>query len=231
MPTSPDRKAREPSPEGRAVGEKLRRLRTAAGLSLVELAARCAVSQPYLSQLERGIATPSITTLYTLADVLRVHPGQLLEPPRSGVARPGPDVTVTSAEQRQVVRVGEAAAPTAHVLVPGGKDALLEGYIHTFRPGDPDRDWFEHPGEDLLYVLEGSVELQLRGHDPIPLGTGQSAHHGGLVPHRCRALGDEPARTILVSVRDGARPAGDHDTAGAGRAASGARRGRPPIES
>ncbi|QNG20363.1 helix-turn-helix domain-containing protein [Rhodococcus triatomae] len=184
---------RAPTPEGVAVGERIRLLRKKAGLSSGALAEHCGISQPFLSQLERGVATPSLTTLYLLADTFGVHPGALLE------NRPQAPVSVTTPADRQVIRVGEGNHQMARALIPGGLDTMLEAYEHTFDPGAGDRDWFEHPGEDFIYVLSGTVELQLRGHDPVLLTAGQTALHTGLVPHRCVLVGSRPARTILVS--------------------------------
>ena len=64
-----------------AVGQAIRRARTASGLSMRAMALACGVSQPFLSAVERGLSTPSIATLYRLADVLDVAPADLLPAP------------------------------------------------------------------------------------------------------------------------------------------------------
>lgn len=66
-------------PDGR-VGERIKRYRTEAGLSLGELAARAEVSKGYLSTLESGGrgARVSGETLYALAEALGVYMSDLL---------------------------------------------------------------------------------------------------------------------------------------------------------
>ncbi len=56
----------------RLVGENLRRLRAASGLTQEELAERSGFSQQYLSGLERGMRNPTVLTLYEIAQVLGV---------------------------------------------------------------------------------------------------------------------------------------------------------------
>ena len=194
---------REPKPESVAVGKRIHELRHDASMTLRELAERTGLSQPYLSQLEKGIAAPSIVTLYALSEVFGVPPGDFLEDrhvPRSTDGEFA--LWATDPDDRQRVDVSGGRFEPAENLIPGGIGAGFEAYIHTFRPGDEDREWFEHPGQDFIYVLEGSVELQIQGRDGVRLRRGQSVLHSGEVAHRCRAAGDETARIILVSRRD-----------------------------
>lgn len=170
----------------------IRACRKQRGVAMAALAARSGLSQPFLSQLERGLATPSLSSIYRIAEALDVTPGTFLRPPD----RPG---AVSHQSDPQVIRVSEAAGQIARVLIPGGTSGLMEAYEHHFEPGRGERGWFEHPGEDFLYVLSGAVVLELEGEEPLTLTAGQSAHHRGEIPHRCRLAGDEAARTLLVT--------------------------------
>ena len=158
---------------------------------MVELAAKAGVSQPFLSQIERGLATPSLTTIFALAEALGVQPGQLLRPPR----RAG---HVRHETAPQVMKAHEHASDIVLVHSSGTKPSLLEAYEHEFMPGEMPREWFHHQGEDFVYVLEGAVELQLRGEEPILLELGRSAAYPGEIPHRCVVSGDVKARTLVV---------------------------------
>ncbi|MFK0238106.1 helix-turn-helix domain-containing protein [Streptomyces vinaceus] len=181
----------EPTPEAIEVGRVIRACRKQRGVSMAVLATRSGLSQPFLSQLERGLATPSLSSIYRIAEALDVTPGTFLRPP----GRPG---TVSHEADPQVIRVDESAGQVAHVLIPGGRSAVMEAYEHHFEPGRGERGWFQHPGEDFLYVLEGEIVLEVEGEEPLTLRAGQSAHHRGELPHRCRLSGPAPARTLLV---------------------------------
>ncbi|MBA3489229.1 MAG: helix-turn-helix transcriptional regulator [Longispora sp.] len=56
----------------RDLGEFIRGLRRNAQISLRELAERAGVSNPYLSQIERGLRKPSAEVLQQIATALRV---------------------------------------------------------------------------------------------------------------------------------------------------------------
>jgi transcriptional regulator with XRE-family HTH domain len=57
---------------GRDVGDFIRDVRRSAGVSLRQLASRAGVSNPYLSQVERGLRKPSAEVLQQIAGALRV---------------------------------------------------------------------------------------------------------------------------------------------------------------
>lgn len=62
----------------RLVGQNLRRLRKAAGLSQEELAHRAGLDRTYISGVERGLRNPTVLVLQDLAGVLKVKPAHLL---------------------------------------------------------------------------------------------------------------------------------------------------------
>ena len=61
-----------------ALGELIRGQRTQAELTLRELAARANVSNPYLSQIERGLHEPSVRVLKAIAGALNLSAESLL---------------------------------------------------------------------------------------------------------------------------------------------------------
>lgn len=69
-----------------SLGEYLRQQREAAHLSLRQLAELAGVSNPYLSQIERGLRRPSAQVLQQLAKALRISAEQLYV--RAGIVSP-----------------------------------------------------------------------------------------------------------------------------------------------
>ena len=78
----------------RTVAANVRALRTAAGLTLPELAERSGLGRSTLAQLESGRANPSVETLWAIAAALEVPFGRLVEPaaPPVRVVRAGEGV-------------------------------------------------------------------------------------------------------------------------------------------
>ena len=69
-----------------SLGDYLREQRTASRLSLRQLAEQVGVSNPYLSQIERGLRRPSAEVLQQLAKALRISAEQLYI--RAGIVSP-----------------------------------------------------------------------------------------------------------------------------------------------
>lgn len=100
-----------------ALGEFIRTQRQLAKLSLRDVALRARVSNPYLSQVERGLHEPSVRVLAAIAAALDISTETLLA--RAGLLDDAdPPVPSTTTD---VIRADDA-------LTPEQKDALLAVY-------------------------------------------------------------------------------------------------------
>jgi transcriptional regulator with XRE-family HTH domain len=193
---------------GSILGRSLRAARRRAGLTMDTLAEMSGVSQPHLSQMENGRVSPSISTLYRLANALGISPQQLL-PSMAG-------------DELQVIRAGSTPAtpildsPTAaaaRVLV-GSPDKLLQVQEVAVAPGQDLGQWFKHEGEEFVYVTAGSILVELLGGSSGELAAGDSAWYDATVEHRWQLAGDQPAQLIAVSAVAGRRTSHSAATAG-----------------
>ena len=100
-----------------ALGEIIRRQRELAEMSMRQFADVAGISNPYLSQIERGLRVPSEHVLDGIASALKVSVEALYE--QAGVSRPGDEAADTS------VLDAIAADPR---LSPRQKTALREIY-------------------------------------------------------------------------------------------------------
>ena len=108
-------------PGARDIGEFIRDLRRNARISLRQLAEQAGVSNPYLSQIERGLRKPSAEVLQQLATALRVStPVMYL---RAGL------LDALDAKEGQTVVGAIASDPD---LTPAQKQSLIQIY-ETFR--------------------------------------------------------------------------------------------------
>ena len=73
-----------------ALGDYIREQRDQAQMSVRQLAAAAGVSNPYLSQIERGLRKPSAEVLQQIAKALRISADQLYV--RAGIVSPEPTV-------------------------------------------------------------------------------------------------------------------------------------------
>lgn len=177
------------------IGAEVRARRQAAGLSIAEVARRAEVSAPFISQLEAGRTSVSLPTLYRLAGALGVTPNALL-----GSAPPGPLVTHPGDGVRLPASAGEHAQH-ARLLSRTGPEVLLEACHYVISPGDDEQEWFEHTGEDFIYVLQGTIAVEFADGRRAELAPGDSMHHEGRVPHRWVLPGDETAEVLIVTTK------------------------------
>jgi transcriptional regulator with XRE-family HTH domain len=66
-------------PEAERFGQALRRVREEHGLSQDRLAEEAGLSQHYLSEVERGVNSPTLTVIMKLCEALDVPPSELLD--------------------------------------------------------------------------------------------------------------------------------------------------------
>lgn len=182
-------------PISRGVGRAIRNTRLQTKMSMRMLATKCGVSQPFLSEVERGMSTPSIATLYRIAEALDVAPSKLL--PVSG---PG-DIHVVRAHEGRRVASSERVNSAIGRVVFADDGWGLEVYEYlTDRSEDLDV-WFEHGGEKVLYVIEGTLAVEFDGRPTEHLGPGDCIVHPGSIGHRWVVEGDAPVRLFLVITR------------------------------
>jgi transcriptional regulator with XRE-family HTH domain len=103
-----------------SLGDYLKEQRVAARLSLRQLAEQAGVSNPYLSQIERGLRKPSAEVLQQIAKALRISAEQLYI--RAGIV--SPEVGVGVPQERSV----ELAILDDAGLTERQKQSLLDVY-------------------------------------------------------------------------------------------------------
>lgn len=174
------------------LGRSIRNARLQMQMSMRTLATRCGVSQPFLSEVERGMSMPSIATLYRIADALGIGPSKLL--PASG---PG-DVHVVRADEGRRVPSSERENSAIGRLIHADDEQGLEVYEYvTDRTEDLDV-WFEHPGNKVLYVVAGQMSIEFDRRPTVFLSAGDCLVHPGDVAHRWAVDGDDVLRLFLV---------------------------------
>ena len=115
-----------------SLGDYLKEQRVASRLSLRQLAEQAGVSNPYLSQIERGLRKPSAEVLQQIAKALRISAEQLYI--RAGILSP---------EDGVPPGLGRARRPRDPGLTERQKQSLLDVYSSFLalnaaqRPGDP----------------------------------------------------------------------------------------------
>ncbi|WP_460449671.1 cupin domain-containing protein [Alsobacter sp. SYSU BS001988] len=189
------------APPGRAadaeVGARIRALRQARGLRLAEVAARTGLSIGYLSQVERGISSPSLRVLTTLAAPLGVTYADLFRPAAAGA--PGDSVVVRRDERNSL---GLWRTGIEKQLLSPAAGSRLNLYEVVLEPGGTSGDeLYVHGGEEAGLVLEGEMRLTVEDQS-WRLRAGDSFRFASSRPHRFDNPGPRVARVVWVNVAD-----------------------------
>ncbi len=200
---------------GAVLGGKLRAERERQGITVREMARRVDVSPSLVSQIERGLVTPSVGTLWSMtAELGLAMDGLFSDTERGGVAgeqRPGAPGNGTAAPARRAHDVVQRGHNRQHIRLAGGvawerltaqPDDQVE-FLHVkYEAGAescPENSFFRHGGKEYAYILEGRLGLQI-GFDRYELGPGDSVSFEAHNPHRLWAIGDEPVTAIWVII-------------------------------
>ncbi|HAS32601.1 MAG: XRE family transcriptional regulator [Microbacterium sp.] len=186
---------------GLRLGAHIRRLRKGHGLTLVQVAEATGLSHPFLSQLERGLAQPSLGSLRRIAVALQTSPIELVAAADEPVADLPPVEIQRRDDPRGTTVPDGFASGTARLLAAASRPLHpVEISAAATSPGEA----FQHPEDEFVYVVEGTVVLDLDG-ETRTLSVGDSAYYAGGVAHRWWSADGAPYR--LVVVKQGSRRA------------------------
>ena len=191
-----------------AFGQKVRALRRGKGMTLQQVADRAGVASSTISKIENSNLSPTFDGLLKLARGLEVDMTTLLD--GENRKSEGPTVATPSALGRLDVtraadrRGHDAATYIYEPLAMGLKQKLIDAtyVVVKARKVDEFERLVSHPGEEMIYVLSGEVELHSDIYAPIRLGAGDSVYYDAGMGHALISVSEEDA-TLLNIVAGG----------------------------
>lgn len=181
-----------------AIAATLRAARTAAGLSLTELAQRCGLAISTLSKIENGQMSPTYDTMLGLAEGLSMDLADLVSGGR-GLSVNGRK-TVTRAGQGVVVRTSQYDYEMLCNEIADRQFVPLLAEIKA-RSTQEFPQLLSHPGEEFVYVLAGRVELHTEFYAPTTLDVGDGCYFDSTMGHALVNMSDAPARVMWIASR------------------------------
>jgi transcriptional regulator with XRE-family HTH domain len=190
------------------VGARLRQLRTERDKSMRSLARSSGLSTNALSMIERGRTSPSVSTLYKLADALDVPITAFfrLEPPKQ-------DIVFRPVSERKSVSI-----PNGQWMGLGGEafTGRMEPFMLTLEPGGSSGPYgMLHSGSEFVLCLAGQIEYDVEG-QKFTLQPGDSLIFAAQHRHRWKNSGQDAARAVIVlaNFEQGERPSEFHVSSG-----------------
>ena len=177
-----------------SIGRQVRVFRKKLDLTVAGLAKLAGVSNGMLSKIENGNASPSLSTLQSLAAALTIPVTALFrkyeEERDVSFVRAGQGLSI----ERRGTRAGHHYQLLGHSI---GKNIAVEPYMITLTEESDVFPIFQHSGMEFVYIIEGEVGYR-HGNKTYPLTPGDSLFFDADVPHGPEELKKLPIRFISV---------------------------------
>ncbi|MCM3411821.1 helix-turn-helix domain-containing protein [Metabacillus litoralis] len=169
------------------IGSKIRSIRNKKKITIAQMCEGTGLSKGFISNVENNNTSPSINTLNTIAEFLKVPLPYLLLEKKQHMRVVRKDARRTSSLKDLKIEHITSKGPLRMIIVesPPGF-AIGEAEPHA------------HEGEEVHLVLEGKV-LAEQGEDSFILEKGDSFSWNASVPHMVKNIGDTKS-VILIAI-------------------------------
>ncbi|MBU5427283.1 XRE family transcriptional regulator [Tissierella pigra] len=172
------------------IGEKIRRLRIQNSLTQEELADRSELTKGFISQLERDLTSPSITTLVDILEGLGTNLQEFFnENIEEKIVFSKDDAFETENEELKY---------TLNWVIPNAQKNKMEPILIELEPGGRSKEDSPHEGEEFGYVISGSISLYI-GSKKYRVRKGESFYYKANSNHYIANEGKTKASVIWVS--------------------------------
>lgn len=162
------------------------------GLTLQHVADNAGLTVGFISQIERNLTAPSLSSLVSVSQVLGMHVSEFLSQPKG-------DKSITRQDQRHVYAVGDSSLSYERLSsnLPG--NVLRSVIVH--EPPGHRAEPISHEGEEMLFVLNGTLTAEIGGVKTI-LKTGDSVHFLSTTVHSTWNHSESTATILWVGTMD-----------------------------
>jgi transcriptional regulator with XRE-family HTH domain len=167
------------------IGSAIRKIRSEKGLNVKELSQKTSLSASLISQVERGLITPSIPTLVKISKAVGV-------PLISFFLGVHGNPVIKKAQRKKL------SLPTSGVafqLLSPAESSKIEFLLIEIEGKDSNYELVSYAGEKCGYVIEGEMEIIL-GDNIYKLEEGDSIYFQSSIPHRFKSANGK--KTVSV---------------------------------
>lgn len=173
------------------VGKKLKSIRLKSDLTIQELAEKSNVSSNMISRIERGLTIPSVEILMKLSEVFEKSINYFVEEVKTTN-----EVVFSSPGNRDKTVYDDEHNMHTESFTSGLRDPQFMSFYCTVKKGGTSgRQNMYHPGDELIYILEGRISVSIADETYV-LEKGDSLSFKSHLPHRWDNIGDDDAKVI-----------------------------------
>jgi transcriptional regulator with XRE-family HTH domain len=175
------------------LGMRIREIRKAIGLSLDKLAQKTGFTKGYLSKVENSDKAPPISTLVVLAEALGTTMSELFGEERSHSA-----CSLVKRDQRRLMaRDGTVFGYSYETLAHTYLNKHMEPFILTITADNSYSPVFQHKGEEMLLVIQGSMRFS-HGDQEYLVEEGDCIYFDSGIPHYGLAMNGQDVKCVMV---------------------------------
>lgn len=171
------------------IGHKLKRLRLAKSFTQDELASRADLSKGFISQIENDTASPSIATLEDILDVLGTTLNEFFSDNNKEKVVFPKEFRLLSPDSDDKVKI--------ELLIPGSGKRKMDPVLVTINPNEETFKDPSHEGEELGFLLQGKINLNLDG-ETFCLKKGDCFYYSADKKHSIVNVGNNTAKILWV---------------------------------
>jgi len=175
------------------IGRRINALRTQKGATLEQLARQTGFTKGYLSKVEKSKKSPPVSTLLIIARALGVTISALLgeEAPRTAFC------LVRKNERPHISRDGTAFGYSYEAMAHKYPNKIMEPFLLTLPVKPKKRTVYQHEGEELLFVMQGTMKFT-HGTDEYIVNEGDCIYFDSGIPHFGESYGSEEVMCFMV---------------------------------
>lgn len=178
-----------------SIGARIRSIRNKKRLKLDDLSRATNLSKGLLSKIENGKVSSPVSTLALIAEALGVNLSVLVDD-----GDDQPPCTYVLVKKKDRLRLSMEPATFGlclEMLAQEKPNKLMEPSILYLESGRTEPVIFVHPGEEMIYVLQGKMEFTY-GEDIFLMEEGDSIYLDATVPHGGRNVADTELKVLMV---------------------------------
>ena len=176
------------------IAQRIRECRQVRDQTVAHLAATSGISKGMMSKIENGQASPSLATLGSIARALEVPVTALFR----GLEEEHDALYVAAGKGLEIIREGTRSGHRYQLLgTMRGVNRRMEPLLVTLSQQQEVFPLFQHPGTELLYMLEGALEYG-HGNARYVLRPGDTLQFDGEIPHGPTKIIKTPVRFLSI---------------------------------
>lgn len=177
----------------KGLGQRIRLLRKARKLTLVEIAQKTGIDQATLSRIENGVMVGTLNSHMRIADALAVNLPELYENVLEKINEAKEKVA-----KEKVETFSHSTGAVAELLTTGILQKKMMPVLLKMKPkGRTENEEYPAPTERFVYSLKGSIEINF-GKERRKLSAGESFYFNASFPHHFRNVGKSESWVLSV---------------------------------